>query len=284
MRLRSDVCAGLVAATAFVGALLGCGGFDAATVTPEADAAIDEASVAPDASTGADGALDAAVDAAPRCTNAAPFLDDFEARTDLQGCWDGLTKSGELATTSTGELGTLAGGLGHGFVVKLMAPDGGKLGGAVHLAKKLAQPLPAPARLDFKWAATVFPTTAGDGSSGLFAVELVYQYKDMSGFLQVGRSSVAFGVSGKMLNPYLSGAAFVPVATLSAGGLYASALELADGQLKLVTNATGAPDRVFALPAGIEFAVTEIRIGVTDVGSISGPWELYFDDVRLAAK
>jgi len=286
VRLRSYVCAGLVAATALGAALFGCGAFDSATPTPgaAADGATDEASVAPDANAGADGALDSGVDAAPRCTNAAPFVDDFELRSDLTGCWDGLTKSGLLASTSSGELGTSTGTSGHGFVVKLVPADGGPGGGAVYLSKKLAQPLPAPARLDFKWLAAVFPTSAGDGSSGLFAVELVYQYMDTTGLLQVGRRSVAFGVNAKTINPYLSGGGFVPLAALDPGGLYESALELTTAQLKLVTNSPNAVDRVLTLPFGSDFAVTEIRIGVTDVGSISAPWTLYFDDVRLAPK
>jgi hypothetical protein len=271
----------LCVATSFCGAFVGCTGDDPVVATGAEDAGSDQASsVASDASTTTDagGALDAA-DGAPACPGMLPFVDDFEGRTGLVGCWDGLTKSGALAATSNGELGK-APGSGGAFHVTLVPPDGGASGGAVYLSKKLATPAPAPVRLSFKWLLDTFPV-GGDGSNGLFAVELVYRYTE-AGFGKVGSASVAFGVSNKAINPYLKGSPFTPVDTvLEAGGLFESALELGTTEVKLSTNTGGTTPRTATLPTGTNFAVTEIRIGVTDVGSLTGPWSLYFDDIRL---
>jgi hypothetical protein len=42
----------------------------------------------------------------------------------------------------------------------------------------------------------------------------------------------------------------------------------------------GGPNYDFLLA----FVVTEFRIGVTEVGSFTGPWTLFFDDVLVEQK
>lgn len=225
-----------------------------------------------------DGGSDVVDAKGPACTNAFPFRDDFEGRTGLKGCWDMLTTSGGIAAMSKGELGTLPGATGRGFHVTLVPPDGGG-SGAVYLSK-IVKPVPAPARLTFKWFAESFPN-GGDGQNGLFAVELVYQYKDPGGFLKVGSTSVAFGVNGRTINPYLAGESYLPADAVESGSLWESALELGTTQVSLQTNALGTTVRTSSLPSGMEFAVTAIKIGVTNVGSVAADWSLYFDDVLL---
>ena len=158
-------------------------------------------------------------------------------------------------------------------------PDGGApVGGAVYLAKKV-DPASAPVRLAFKWTPERYPS-AGDGSNGLYAVELFYRYRDANSNLQAGSISMAFGLKDKAINPFLVGGPYAPVAALE-GGPFVTTLTLSPvGEVKLSTP-LGGIDRVASLPAGTEYAVTEIRIGVTEVGSITEPWSLFFDDVIL---
>lgn len=278
MRLRSPLLVSVLAITslASLASLFACTGDDPTLSSGGGvDAGTGEAAVTPDANVVV--GVDSAVDGAPACSTALPFRDDFEGRSDLKGCWDGLTKSGALASTSNGELGLAA--LNHGFRVTLVPPDAGAPSqGAVYLAKKV-DPAPAPVRLAFKWTAEDFPA-GGDGSNGLYAVEIVYRYKDGDGNGQAGSISMAFGVKDKVINPYFKGGPFTPTAVLE-GGPYQTTLTLsALGELKLSTTAAGV-DRVASLPAGGDYAITEIRIGVTEVGSITGSWSLFFDDVIL---
>ncbi len=280
MRFRRHLSIGLLAVAATCGSLFACTGEDADVPTGGgADAATGEGSVASDANVVADGGVESGGDGAAGCSGTLPFRDDFEQRSDLKGCWDGLTTIGTLASTSSGELGLL--GLSHGFRVKLAPPDAGVGTGGVYLVKKLAAPASAPVSLAFKWTVEAFPP-GGDGSNGLFAVELAYEYKDPGGFLQSGRTSVAFGVNDKTINPYLKSASYLPLDALE-GGPFESSLALGAGQIKLSTKSMGT-DRVIVLPTGSDFAVTEIRIGVTEVGSFAAPWTLFFDDVLLEQK
>jgi hypothetical protein len=285
VRGPSQVSVSLLAIAAVYGALFACTGDDPLLSSGGGggggvDAGTGEASVESDAEVVADGAVDSGVDGAPVCSTALPFRDDFELRNDLRGCWDGLTKSGVLASTSSGELGLAA--LNHGFRVTLEPPDSGlAAGGAVYLAKKVA-PAPAPVRLAFQWTPEMYPP-GGNGENGLYAVELFYQYKDPNLNVKPGSISVAFGVNGKFINPYLKGEPFSPLAALE-GGPFVTTLMLSSlGALTLSTTPAGV-DRVVSLPTGTEYAVTEIRIGVTDVGSITEPWSLFFDDVILERK
>lgn len=224
------------------------------------------------------GGDDAGADAAPACPPTLPFRDSFEGRTALTGCWDALINNGGLAPTSKGDLALIPSTLNHAFHVALQPPDGGA-GGALYLTRTFAQPVPAPARLSFKWLAEVFPI-GGDGQSGLFAVEVFYRYKDGSGFDANASVTVAFGVNVKGINPYL-GSDYMPAAALELNGLYESALELSMTQAKLRTKLTPVADRDLSLPMGTAFAITEIHIGVSNVGAITSPWSLYFDDVLL---
>lgn len=78
----------------------------------------------------------------------------------------------------------------------------------------------------------------------------------------------------------MRGGSFMPLDALGSGGAFECALVLGSAEIKLSTKSS-VNDRVLPLPTGTELAVTEIRIGVPEVGSITAPWSLFFDDVLL---
>lgn len=220
-------------------------------------------------------------DGSAPCSTALPFIDDFEGRATLAGCWDGLTKSGAIAAGSTAELVSLPGGLGHAFRVNAQPVDGGLGGGAIYLTKTFAVAVPQPVQIGFTWSVEQHPTGTASGLSGLYAVEIGYQYKD-GPFVQSGLLKLAFGVNGKTINPYLS-AADVPVIGIETGASSESAIVIDAMAVTFSIKGRADATRTFALPAGAtEVAVTSVKLGVTEVGSLTDVWLLSFDDVLVA--
>jgi hypothetical protein len=209
-------------------------------------------------------------DGSAPCSTALPFIDDFEGRATLAGCWDGLTKSGPIAAGSTAELAALPDGTGHVFRVNAQPVDGGLGGGMIYLTKTFAVPVPVPVQIGFTWNVEQHPNGDSTGLKGLYAVEIGYQYKS-GPFVQPGVLKLAFGVNLKMINPYLSGSD-VPVIAIETGVSSESAIvfDRADAT------------RTFALPKdATEVAVTSVKLGVTEVGSLSDAWVLSFDNVSI---
>lgn len=219
-------------------------------------------------------------DGSKPCSTALPFIDDFEGRATLAGCWDGLTKSGAIAPGSTAELAKLADGTGHVFRVNAQPIDGGLGGGAVYLTKTFAVAVPQPVQIGFTWSVEQHPTGDPTGVSGLYAVEIGYQYKS-GAFMQSGLLKLAFGVNVKMINPYLS-PTDAPVIGIETGVSSESAIVFDATAAKFSIKDRADAARTFALPAGAtEVAVTSVKIGVTEVGSLPDAWLLSFDNVSI---
>ncbi|CAN5694295.1 hypothetical protein BH11MYX4_BH11MYX4_34600 [soil metagenome] len=243
----------------------------------EGDAAADRGTLEETGPSSGDGAV--AVDSAPSCSKTLPFLDDFEGRAKLEGCWDGLTKSGAIAAGSVGELGMMAGAAGRAFRVRASAVDSG-LGGAIHLAKTITPAAPQPLRIGFKWLVEQHPNGPPDGLSGLYAVEVGYQYK-AGAFVQHATIKLAFGANGKNINPYLSGTD-LPVLGIETNALNESAIDVTATTATFSINGDPSATRTAPLAAGAtDVAIESVKMGVTEVGSLPGDWSLYFDDVLI---
>ncbi|HSO36018.1 MAG TPA: hypothetical protein VLT33_26000, partial [Labilithrix sp.] len=220
-----------------------------------------------------------AADSAPPCSKTVPFVDDFEGRAKLEGCWDRLTKSGPIAPSSVGELGMLGGAAGRAFRVHATAVDSG-LGGAVYLAKTIAPAAPQPVRIRFKWLVEQHPNGPPDGISGLYAVEIGYQYK-AGAFVQHATIKLAFGANQKTINPYLSGTD-LPVLAIETGTLSESAIDVDATTATFSINGNPSATRTVPLaPGATDVAIESVKMGVTEVGSLPGDWSLYFDDVLI---
>jgi hypothetical protein len=213
------------------------------------------------------------------CSTALPFIDDFEGRATLAGCWDGLTKSGAIAAGSTAELATLADATGHVFRVNAQPVDGGVGGGAIYLTKTFAA-VPVPVQIGFTWTVEQHPNGDATGVKGLYAVEVGYEYKS-GAFKTGGVVTLAFGVNVKMINPYLS-PNDAPVIGIETGVASESAIVFDATAAKFSIKDRADATRTFALPQGAtEVAVTSVKIGVTNVGSLEDAWLLSFDNVSI---
>jgi hypothetical protein len=244
----------------------GGGPNEGGSVTPEGGALPDASVVNPDGS-------------AP-CSTALPFIDDFEGRATLAGCWDGLTKSGLIGAGSTAELAALTDGAGHVFRVNAQPVDGGLGGGAIYLTKTLAVAVPVPVQIGFTWSVEQHPNGDSTGIKGLYAVEIGYQYKS-GAFVQGGLLKLAFGLNLKMINPYLSGND-APVIGIATG--VSSERAIVFDAMSATFSIKGRADatRTFALPKdATEVAVTSVKLGVTEVGSLQDAWLLSFDNVSI---